>query len=60
MLSRTPMNVIPGQVKFSVDIRGIDIESIQRVVQRLNNSVEKAEKILVSLLTFNRFLLNRQ
>lgn len=38
------MNVIPGQVKFSVDIRGIDTESIQRVVQRLNNSVEKAEK----------------
>ena len=38
------MNVIPGQVKFSVDIRGIDTDSIQRVVQRLTNSVEKAEK----------------
>ena len=27
-----------------MDIRGIDTESIQRVVQRLNNSVEKSEK----------------
>ncbi|OAT24990.1 Zn-dependent hydrolase [Proteus myxofaciens] len=40
------MNVIPGEVKFFVDIRGIDTESIQRVIQRLHNSIEKTTKDL--------------
>ncbi len=38
------MNVIPGKVNFFVDIRGIDSESIERVVAGLKSAIEKAEK----------------
>lgn len=38
------MNVIPGLVKFYVDIRGIDPVSIQRVAERLNDSVGKTAR----------------
>lgn len=38
------MNVIPGLVKFYVDIRGIDPASIQRVIERLKDSVGKTAK----------------
>ncbi|MCG8709317.1 M20 family metallo-hydrolase [Brenneria sp. 4F2] len=35
------MNVIPGLVTFYVDIRGVDPASIQRVAERLKDSVAK-------------------
>lgn len=37
------MNVIPGEVIFYVDIRGVDSLSISRVAQLLEESVHKAE-----------------
>lgn len=37
------MNVIPGEVSFFVDIRGINTESIHRVVEGLNSAIEKAK-----------------
>lgn len=43
-VSPNAMNVIPGLVKFYVDIRGIDKNSIQRVADRLADSVNKVAK----------------
>lgn len=40
-VSPNAMNVIPGLVRFYVDIRGIDTASIQRVATRLADSVRK-------------------
>lgn len=42
-VSPNAMNVIPGEVNFYVDIRGIDIPSILRVVSLLEEAVRKAE-----------------
>lgn len=36
------MNVIPGSVTFYVDIRGVEVDSIARVVERFKASVTKA------------------
>lgn len=41
-VSPNSINVIPGHVQFYVDIRGIDIKSIERVIERLNASINKA------------------
>ncbi|SQI30625.1 Uncharacterized hydrolase HI_0588 [Providencia alcalifaciens] len=38
------MNVIPGEVNFLVDIRGIESESIARVANHLKNSIKKSEQ----------------
>ncbi|CAB5573542.1 Zn-dependent hydrolase [Providencia hangzhouensis] len=38
------MNVIPGEVNFLVDIRGIEPESIARVATHLKNSIKKSEQ----------------
>lgn len=38
------MNVIPGHVRFYVDIRGIEPESIQRVSQGLHQAINKAQQ----------------
>ncbi|MEC5318643.1 Zn-dependent hydrolase [Brenneria populi subsp. brevivirga] len=43
-VSPNAMNVIPGLVKFYVDIRGIDPASIQRVAERLQDSVAKTAR----------------
>lgn len=43
-VSPNAMNVIPGLVKFYVDIRGINKSSIQRVADRLADSVSKVAK----------------
>lgn len=40
-VSPNAMNVIPGLVRFYVDIRGIDTDSIHRVATRLTDSVRK-------------------
>ncbi|WP_265694650.1 M20 family metallo-hydrolase [Providencia rustigianii] len=37
------MNVIPGEVNFLVDIRGIEPESIRRVADHLKDSIKKSE-----------------
>ena len=36
------MNVIPGEVKFLVDVRGIEPESIKRVTNSLKDSINKS------------------
>ncbi|MGJ3354950.1 Zn-dependent hydrolase [Providencia sp. Je.9.19] len=38
------MNVIPGEVKFLVDVRGIESESIKRVTNSLKDSISKSEQ----------------
>jgi len=35
------MNVVPGDVKIYIDIRGIDTESITRVLEKINNETNK-------------------
>lgn len=42
-VSPNSMNVIPGKVIFYVDIRGIEVESIDRIIERLTISANKAE-----------------
>jgi N-carbamoyl-L-amino-acid hydrolase len=37
------MNVIPGDVRFYVDIRGVDEESISRLIKKLFASIEKTK-----------------
>ena len=37
------MNVIPGSTQFYVDIRGVEIDSIKRVVSSLHSSINKAQ-----------------
>lgn len=37
------MNVIPGHVRFYVDIRGIDLDSINRTVQSLQQEVNRIQ-----------------
>lgn len=64
-VSPNAMNVIPGLVKFYVDIRGINKNSIQRVADRLADSVSKVAKehdvqiALESLAAENPTLLNK-
>ena len=41
-VSPNSINVFPGHVQFYVDIRGIDVKSIERVIERLNASINKA------------------
>ncbi|MGG4610284.1 M20 family metallo-hydrolase [Providencia sp. Me31A] len=38
------MNVIPGEVKFLVDIRGIETDSINRVAESLHRSIIKSQQ----------------
>lgn len=37
------MNVIPGNVRFYVDIRGVDEDSIRRLIKKLLASIEKTK-----------------
>lgn len=50
------MNIVPGETRLDVDIRGTNIDSRQRVVKRLHEAIEQVElkrgiKATVSCLT---------